>query len=203
MRPRILFSIILALVAVFGSAIPATAAATTTRLYMSNDGTGCPGRPYLSLVARSSDLRCGFEAGAPFGELYHAGLPLPDTRKAFSSRPGLPSQLIDAMRHITGNVRVTGASQSDPSVGQVRVDVKVYGTKTNGEIIVLGSSSSTQTLTGQTTLNFPLTIEIDDAMNRTQINDVTSLVDIRGVHVFNGYHQLNGASYINLPTLTL
>jgi opacity protein-like surface antigen len=205
-RGRMMLALVFVLAAVV-AALPASAAdvATTTRLYMSNDSTACPGSPYLGLTAGSGEPRCGFQGGAPFGELYHNGGPVADTRNTFATREDFPAQLLDAARDITGNVRVYSWSQTNrAAVGQVRVDVTLTGTNAAGESVPLGTSSSTQTITpaNSAMLSFPFTMPVADTLDRTSLTAVTALVDIRGAHVFSGYHQLNGESFADLPVFT-
>jgi hypothetical protein len=188
-------------------ALPASAedVATTTRLFMSNDSTACPGSPYLGLVAGSAEPRCGFQAGAPFGELYHNGAPVADTRTTFTTREDFPGQVVDAARDITGNVRVYSWSQTQrAAVGQVRVDVTLTGVTATGDTVPLGTSSSTQTITpaNSAMISFPFTMAVDDALNRTSLAGVSAMVDVRGAHVFSGYQQLSGESFADLPTFT-
>ena len=192
-------------VAALVSALPASAATTptTTRLFMRADGDACPGEKYLGLKAGANEPRCGYQAGAPFREASLAGAPVAADATDFTTRSPFAATL-DAARDVTGNVRVYSWSQTQrAAVGELRVDVAVVGVTLSGQTVTLGTASSKQTInpTNSAMVSFPFTIPVDDALAGTQLKSVTTTVDIRGAHLFSGYHQLNGESFVDLPTL--
>jgi hypothetical protein len=176
---------------------------TTTRYFMSNDSAGCPGTPFLSTTAGSGEVGCGFQGGAPFGELYHAGGPVASTIKTYATQngDGTPTYL-DPTRDATGNVTVVAtATTNRMAAGQIRVDVTLRARNEAGQSIVLGTHTSEQLVnpTNSAEVNFPFTMNTNDALDKVRLNEVSIDVDIRGWHVLTGYHRLNGQSYVDLP----
>lgn len=175
---------------------------TDTKLYMRNDGGGCPGRPFLSVVSMDGEPGCGYVGGLPFGELYHAGAPVGSTVKTYTTDDGVPA-FLDATRDVAGNVRVVATAQTNRmAVGQIRVDLTLRALTRAGQSLTLGTHSSEQIVnpTNSAEVDFPFTIALDDALDTTELTQVAVDVDIRGVHVLTGYHRLNGQSWLDLPT---
>lgn len=175
---------------------------TNTKFFMRNDGGAtCPGDPFLSVTPGQAEPGCGYQGGIPAGELYHAGV-LASTIRTYTSRDGVPV-VLDAARDATGNVRVVSTSQTNRmAVGQVRVDVTVRGISKSGSEVVLGKASSEKIInpTNSAEIDFPFTINVPDSLDKTQLNELTVDVDIRGWHILSGYHRLNGFSWVDLAT---
>lgn len=198
-------------IAAMALVIPGLAGAETTleqseqRFYMRNDGTACPGNPFLSTEAGEGEVGCGFVGGAPIGELNRTGVSnLGNGIRTYDTFGTVPLQTVDATRDVTGNVRVVSTSQTNRmAVGQVRVDVTVSGRRTTNAQVVLGSHSSEQIVnpTNSAEIDFPFSIDTPDDLDGTQLKDVTVTVEIRGWHILTGYHRLNGESWMELPTL--
>lgn len=208
MRARHVASVaLLALVATTGVHVQAaeTAMTPTSRLYMRNDGGSptCPGTPYLAEQAGANEPGCGYQGGAPLRELARNGAPVsaPPITYATLEDEERPPLTLDADGDMTGNVRVVATSQTQRNaVGQVRVDVTVRVTDEDGNTTVIGTSSSTKTMTpGTPELDFPFTVAVADSLDNAKLTGVTAEVDIRGWHVLTGYHRLNGTSYLNVP----
>jgi hypothetical protein len=178
---------------------------TNTKFYMRNSATTCPGTTFLSVTPGVAEPGCGYQGGAPFGELYHAGAPVGSTIRTYTTSDGVPVYL-DALRSTTGNVHVVStATTNRMAAGQVRVDVTVRATKQGGGQIVLGTSTSEQIVnpTNSAEMDFPFTLNVADTADRTQLTAISVDVDIRGFHVLSGYHRLNGQSWLDLATYRL
>jgi hypothetical protein len=175
---------------------------TATRLFMRNSATTCPGTPFLSIEAGAGEPGCGYQGGAPFGELFHAGAPVGSTIRVYTTQDGMP-QYLDPTRNATGNVTVVAtATTNRMAAGQIRVDVTVRARTEAGQSVVLGTSSSEQLVnpTNSAETNFPFTLNIADSLDKVRLDEVSIDVDIRGWHVLTGYHRLNGQSWLELGT---
>lgn len=174
----------------------------TTKLFMRNSSTACPGTPFLSIEAGSGEPGCGYQGGAPFGELYHAGAPVASTIKAYTTQDGMP-QYLDPSRNLVGSLRIVAtATTNRMAVGQIRVDLTFRGVRDTGATVILGSSSTEKivdpTTSAQT--DFPFTVDLANSLDKALFTEITVDVDIRGWHVLTGYHRLNGESWLDLPT---
>jgi len=180
---------------------------TTTRFFMRNDSTACPGTPFLSQTSAASEPGCGFQGGAPFGELYHNGAPVASTIKTYTTRsddePASVPVYLDATKSITGNVTVVATAQTNRmAVGQVRVDTTVRAKTSTGQIVTFGTNSTTKIVdpTNSAQTDFPFTFDPADNLDKVRLDEVTVVVDIRGWHVLTGYHRLNGQSFAEFGT---
>lgn len=174
---------------------------TTTRFFMRNDGATCPGTTFLSVTAGSGEVGCGYQGGAPFGELYHAGGPVATTIRTYKTQDGTPAYL-DPTRDASGNVTVVAtATTNRMAAGQIRVDVTLYARTQAGQNVVLGTHTSETIVnpTNSAEVNFPFTMNMNDALDKVRLDEVSIDVDIRGWHVLTGYHRLSGQSYLDLP----
>lgn len=191
---------ILPLLLVPSSLLAAEPQQETQRFFMRNGGTACPGQPFLSPAAGDGEPGCGYVGGAPFGELYHAGVWGSSTVKSYAGTQGLPLEL-DTSRDLTGNVRVVSSATSNRmAVGQIRVDVTVRG-RFGDQTVELGTDSRTVTInpTNSAAVDFPFTVDLPDERDGQSVTQLRIDVDIRGVHVLSGYHRLNGQSWLDLP----
>ena len=187
------------------AAFPASAAETTTRLFMRNDSTTCPGNPFLALEAGAGEPGCGYQYGLPYRELNAAGAPLAAAVRRYATGEEAPALTLDADRDAKLNIRVVqGSSTQRMGAGQIRVDVSVEGVTTTGETVALGTATATRNIdpTSAIEQDFPFTLPLGDTLDNKVLQSVTAVVDIRGVHVGSGYHRLNGASWLDLPTIT-
>ncbi len=174
-----------------------------TKFYMRNEGTACPGSPFLSLTPGTADPGCGFQGGAPIGELASNGVTVLGTGvRTYTSRDGVPVYL-DPTRDLTGNVRVVAtATTNRMAVGQVRVEVTVSARRQVGGEVILGTHNAEQLVnpTNSAQTDFPFTLNIDDSLDKVRLDELTVNVNIRGWHVLTGYHRLNDASWVDLGT---
>lgn len=209
MRARKLMLTAVAIATVVGLAAPAGAdhefiyTPTTTKFFMRNSATACPGTPFLSTTAGQNEPGCGYQGGAPFGELYHNGAPVGSTIKTYVTEDGIP-QYLDPSRILTGNVRVVAtATTNRMAAGQVRVDVTLRARTSAGETLTLATSSETKlvdpTNSAETDFGFTMPLTALAAYDKVALTEITALVDIRGWHILTGYHRLNGQSWFDLP----
>ena len=179
---------------------------TTTKLFMRNDGTAptpCPGDPFLSTTAGTAEPGCGYQGGAPFGELYHNGAPVASTLKTYITRDGTP-QYLDPSRNVSGNIRVVATATTERrAVGQIRVDLTLRARTQGGQTETLGTHSSEVIVnpTSPGEVDFPFTMDLGahTALDKVALSELTMVVDIRGWHVLTGYQRLNGESWFDLP----
>lgn len=205
MRALVPSLLVAALVVLGASAVSATPTYEpgNQMLYMRNDATACSGNPFLDVVPGANEVGCGYQGGAPFGELYHAGAPVASTIKNYATSDAVAFTL-DATRNITGNNRVVATSQTNRmAVGQIRVDTKIFGSTATGGEITLGTATLTKTVdpTNSAEVDFPFTIDVPDSFDKSKLVSLRATVDIRGFHVLTGYHRLNGISKFDLPIL--
>lgn len=176
---------------------------TNTKFFMRNEGTACPGSPFLSTTPGTADPGCGFVGGAPIGELASNGVTTLGTGvRTYTSTDGVPVYL-DALRNATGNVRVVAtATTNRMAVGQVRVEVTVSARKQGGGEVILGTHTAEQIVnpTNSSQTDFPFTLNIDDTLDKVRLDEITVRVNIRGWHILTGYHRLNDASWVDLGT---
>lgn len=181
----------------------ASASTFTQRLYLRNDGgAGCPGYPYLSIAAGADEPGCGYQAGAPLGEVYGLTGTASNVR-VYDTIGGITPKMLDALRPATGNIRVFSWVQTNRmGAGTVRVDVTLTARKADSSAITLGSASQQRTVdpTNSAEMDFPFSIPIPDDLDNTELTDTAIQVDIRGLHVGTGYHRLNGQSWLDVPT---
>ncbi len=201
-----LVAVIAALLTVTGSAALADPVFVpeTTRLYMRNSGTSCPGTPYLAIEAGTGEPGCGYIGGAPFGELYRTGVEnFGNAIRTYASDESVPALTLDAIRNVKGVNRVVAtATTNRMALGQIRVDVTVTGTDANNAQVALGSHSSETIVnpTNSAEVDFPFEIDVSDDLDQVELRTVTVAVEIRGWHVLTGYHRLSGQSWMDLPT---
>lgn len=204
MRQRRLV-VMCAIAAMLVAAFPASAAETTTRLFMRNDSTTCPGNPFLSLEAGVGEPGCGYQYGLPYRELNANGAPVAAAVKRYPTVEDVSALTMDADRDGALNVRVVqGSATQRMGAGQIRVDVSVEGITTSGATVALGSVTATRNIdpTSAIEQDFPFALPLADALDNQVLTSVTAVVDIRGLHVGSGYHRLNGTSWLDLPTIT-
>lgn len=179
----------------------------TERLFLRADGTTCPGATYLSTTAGTGEVGCGYQGGAPFGELAANGAPVSAPPTVFATREPEEDQepvvrVVDASRDLKGVNTIVGTSQTQRNaVGQVRVDVVVSGTKADGTAVELGRDSDTVLVDPRNSAEtkIPFEAPLADSVEGAELTGVTVTVQIRGLHVLTGYHRLNGLSFLDLP----
>lgn len=198
---------LLAALAVLPVPLASADAPVTERLFMRGDGTACPASTYLDRTAGTGEVGCGYQAGAPFGELAANGAPVSAPPTVFATREPEEGQepvvrVLDALRNVQGTNTIVGTSQTQRNaVGQVRVDVVVSGTTAEGTSVELGRDSDTVLVDPRNSAEtkIPFDVAVADSLDRSQLTGVSVSVSIRGVHVLTGYHRLNGLSFVDLP----
>lgn len=176
---------------------------TTTRFFMRNGSASCPGTPFLSTSSATGEPSCGYQAGAPFGELFHNGAPVASTVIDYTAKAGMP-QYLDPSRSATGTVRIVATQASNRmAAGWVRVDLTLRARTSTGQAVTLGTSSETKlvdpTTSAATDFGFSMPLGAFASLDKQALTSLTLLVDIRGWHILTGFHALNGASVLDLP----
>ena len=192
-------TLLLALTALGG----ASASTFTQRLYLRNDGgASCPGFPYLSIAAGADEPGCGYQAGAPLGEVYGLTGTASNVR-VYDTLNGITPKVLDALRPASGNIRVFSWVQTGRiGAGTIRVDVTLTARRADSSAVTLGTSSQQRTVdpTNSAEIDIPFSIAIPDDLDKTEMANIALQVDIRGVHVGTGYQRLNGQSWLDVPT---
>ena len=196
-----------AIAMVVGLAAPATAdheyiyTPTTTRFFHRNSATVCPGAPHLATTAGTGEPNCGYQAGAPFGELYHTGAPITSTIITYA---GGTLQYLDPGRSVAGVIQINSTQTSNRmGAGWVQVDLTLRALMASGQEVTLGTSSETKLLdptnSAETDFLFSMPLSAFASLDKQPVTRLTMLVDIRGWHILTGFHALNGSSWLDLP----
>ncbi|MFP5220579.1 MAG: hypothetical protein ACLGIG_12785 [Actinomycetes bacterium] len=176
------------------------------RLFLANDGADCGtgDAPFLTAQARTTDINCGYIGGGlPFGEVFHQSGELASTR-VFGTRgtDGVPF-VADVERDATGVVVVRAGSQQGvglPGSGQVIADVAMR-VRVAKRYTELGSQTLEGLATAGSTVELPFTFELPETLAGQQIDGVEFDLNVRGVHVFHGFMNLNGNTYVDVPVV--
>lgn len=204
--PRLLA--VLALVLTLGvvGASAEEPAAPATRLYLRNDGGGCPGFPFLSQTAGTEDVNCGYIHGLPFGEIYRA-TDADTNKRSYMTMPEEGTYALDAARDIAGQITVLNgrphaASPVRTGVGEVIVDLVLTAEAADGSTLSLGTTSVKGTAQpGTDNVVLPFTFDLDPALGQPALESLTLQTDVRGAHVYSGYTRANDASWFDVPVV--
>lgn len=201
LTPRLALLLALAVTgatALGASAAPAPKTSTTSAtFFLRQEGCGATSEAGRLDPKRGGDSAtgCGTIGGLPFAEI--AGAPEP-----FSTvGKGLPITL-DASKKITGQLAAGswyGAGAG--GAGQVAFDVALTGTTVSGMAIDFGSATVTGTASpGQDVVLVPFTLSVPAGAAGARVKSLTLSLLQRGANVGMSAQQLDGDSYVVLPT---
>ena len=195
---------VLAVLLLGAVAVAAEDAAPVTRLYLRNDATTCPGNTFLSKVAGTADVNCGYIHGAPFGEVYGA---TGDTQglRDYRTLDEEGAYTLDASRDIPGQITIRNGrpDANVPArigVGEVVVDLTLTGEKADGSQVALGTKTIKGNATpGVDSFAIPFTFDLDPALGQPVLSSVTLRTNVHGTHAYSGYTGANNTSYFDVP----
>lgn len=205
-----------------GNAALAESSAGEQKLYLRNDGANCGANdhPFLSEIAGTTDINCGYIGGGlPFGEIFHHAEV--DTGRTFVTQEEV-SYTLDGTRKVTGVVTVRKGnsprqsvalppgttdpvvvnSQPLPGGGQIVADIALRGSDAQGNYFDFGAL----TLEGVVPPNkerveLPFELEVPADANGATLSVVEFDLNVRGVHLWHGFMELNGMTSFTLPTV--
>ncbi|HVM18647.1 MAG TPA: hypothetical protein VM307_01680 [Egibacteraceae bacterium] len=192
---------------VAGAAAQDAEAGEATRLYLRNDGGGCPGFPFLSQVpGDGTDVNCGYIHGLPFGEIYRATEDEANKR-SYVTQPAEGTYLLDGARDITGQLTIRNG-RPDPAVptrigvGEVVADLTLRAVAVDGTAVDFGSVQVKGNATpGENSFAIPFTFDVDEALGAVELKELTLVTDVRGLHVYSGYTGANDTSWFDVPVI--
>lgn len=178
--------------------------------YFLRDADACDTSENLLSLTDAPDPSCWYvDSGAFYEVLDTAGLLAPeDLAVSWTASDGLPFTL-DASKRISGEITTRGGTcvLSDPapcspatlSAGSATLDVIVRGT-VGDEDIDLGTFTETFTTVPGTAHTSVVDIELDPALDKKQVTNLTVLTYIHGASVFHGTVALDDpSSFVKVP----
>lgn len=194
-----------------GTAVAETTAATdgaapATRLFLANDGADCGAgdAPFLTGAARTTDLNCGYVGGGvPFGEVAHQTGALESGRTFATRAKEAITFVADPERDAAGVVVVRQGRQQGvalPGTGQVVADIAM-SVKVGKKTVPLGSQTLEGTAVGGGLVELPFTFDLPASLAGLTVDGVSFDLDVRGVHLFHGFMNLNGSTFVDVPTV--
>lgn len=109
----------------------------------------------------------------------------------------------DVARDVTGVVVVRSGSQQGvalPGSGQVIADVAVR-LRVGRQTFDLGSQTLEGTAVGGETVELPFTFDLSDGLQGLEVSAVQADLNVRGFHLFHGFMNLNGNTFLDVPTV--
>ncbi|HWH30255.1 MAG TPA: hypothetical protein VNU26_15095 [Mycobacteriales bacterium] len=209
-RSRLLAVAAVVLLGVAGSAAAEVSAVETsgpaTRLFLANDGADCGNgdSPFLTTQTRTTDINCGYIGGGlPFGEVFHQSGELASTR-VFVTRAadGVPL-VVDTARDATGVVVVRAGRQQGvelPGTGQVVAEIAMR-VRVAKKYTELGSQTLEGVAVAGKSVTLPFSVDLPDSLAGQQVDAVEFDLNVRGVHLFHGFMNLNGNTFVDVPTV--
>lgn len=191
------------------AAAPGDAAEST--FYLRQDGCGAeqqPGR--LETVEGGDDADgCGSIGGLPFDEVFNqlgANEPnvfsttvRPESVRERSYRGGMPI-ILDATTDVTGQLRAESwFGDGVPGGGQVTFQIKLT-MRIDGKSVTIGSATLEATGGGADNQTLEFSIDVDDALDGSEVTGMSFSVTQGGVNVNNTNLGLNGDSFLVVGT---
>ena len=138
---------------------------------------------------------CGTIGGLPFDEVFGEAEPFATSGK------GLPLNL-DPTRKVTGQLAAgSWIGNGTGGVGQVTFDVALFGTAANGEKLDFGSTTvSAAAAPGKDVVLVPFELKVPARASSAAVKGLVLEVLQRGANVGMSAKQLDGDSYVVLPT---
>ena len=175
---------------------PRTTTASST-FFLRQEGCGATAEPGRLDPKRGTDgaTGCGTVGGLPLAEV--DGTPEPFT----STGKGLPITL-DAARKVTGQLAAgSWVGNGSGGLGEVAFDVALVGVTASGATLDLGSTTVTGTATpGEDVVLVPFSLDVPAEARNAVLKGLTLEVLQRGANVGMSAQQLDGDSYLVLPT---
>lgn len=173
--------------------------------YLRGSGCGATEQFWLSNESGTDEYDgCGIIGGLPLNEVIHqVDGPTPNafTTREEGEEDGIPV-VLDASRNVTGTIRAESwLGDGIPGVGQVIVEVDLFGVTATGDSVAIGSASVESMNTGADSANAAFTIDVPDAANLAELVELTLNVEVHGVNWNSGNLGLSGDSKFTLPTL--
>lgn len=199
--PRLALCLALTVTGATGLAAHAEKAPKTTSksatFFLRQEGCGAAQAPGRLEPKGGSDgaTGCGTIGGLPFNEFF--GSP-----RVFSTKDkGMPINL-DTGRKVTGQLAAgSWVGNGTGGVGQVTFDVSLVGTSTSGEKVDFGTTTvSTSASPGQDVVTVPFELTVPARKNSAAIRSLVLEVVQRGANFGMSAQQLDGDSYVVLPT---
>lgn len=199
--PRLALCLALSITAATGLAAHAERAPRTSdksaTFFLRQEGCGAEQAPGRLEPKAGSDgaTGCGVVGGLPLNELF--GSPQTYT----TSGKGLPIAL-DSGRKVTGQLAAgSWVGNGTGGIGQVAFDVSLVGTSASGEELDFGSTTVTGTAApGQDVVLVPFQLTVPATANKAAVKSLVLEVLQRGANVGMSAQQLDGDSYVVLPT---
>lgn len=198
---RLALSLALAITAATGLAAHAEKAPKTSdksaTFFLRQEGCGAAQEPGRLEPKSGGDTAtgCGTIGGLPFNELAGTSKPYSTTGK------GLPINL-DPSRKVIGQLAAgswVGAGAG--GVGTVTFDVSLVGTSASGERLSFGETTvSGAASPGKDVVLVPFELTVPAAANKAAVKSLTLEILQRGTHLGMSAQQLDGDSYVVLPT---
>ena len=199
--PRLALCLALSITAATGLAAHAERAPRTSdksaTFFLRQEGCGAEQAPGRLEPKAGSDgaTGCGVIGGLPLSELF--GSPQTYT----TSGKGLPIAL-DSARKVTGQVAAgSWVGNGTGGIGQVAFDISLVGTSASGEELDFGSTTVTGMASpGQDVVLVPFELTVPATANKAAVKSLVLEVLQRGANVGMSAQQLDGDSYVVLPT---
>jgi hypothetical protein len=181
--------------AVKGTSLFDAAIATGKTFFLRGNGCGATEDLYLSASKGTDDYDgCGIIGGVPLNEVIK---PV----ETLDARDGLPVRL-DGGKPITGTIRAESWIQNGvPGVGQVVVDVAMYGTTAGEDLADFGSTTVTAMNTGSEGVQVPFTLQVPESLAGVVLTGLTLEVTVRGANYNSSNLGMDGDSKFTLPIL--
>lgn len=199
--PRLALCLALAITAATGVAAQAEKAPRTSdksaTFFLRQEGCGSTSQPGRLEPKAGGDgaTGCGTIGGLPFDEI--AGSPEPFT----SSGKGLPINL-DTSRPVTGQLAAgSWVGNGAGGIGEVVFDVALVGTTAAGAEVDFGSTTvSGAAAPGEDVVLVPFELKSPGVKGSTVLKSLVLEVTQRGANLGMSAKQLDGDSYVVLPT---
>lgn len=199
--PRLALCLALSVTAATGLAAHAEKAPKTSdksaTFFLRQEGCGteqAPGR-LEPKAGGDSATGCGTIGGLPFNELLGSAEPFTTSGK------GLPINL-DPSRKVVGQLAAgSWIGNGAGGAGEVAFDVALVGTNAAGEKLDFGSTTVTGTaLPGEDVVLVPFELAVPATASKAALKSLTLEVLQRGMNLGMSAQQLDGDSYVVLPT---
>ncbi len=183
-------------VAAHADKAPKTSAKSST-FFLRQEGCGASQEPGRLEPKAGGDgaTGCGTIGGLPLNEVTRP------TKSFSTTGKGLPITL-DASRKVVGQLAAgSWVGNGSGGLGQVAFDVSLVGTSATGAKLSFGETTVTGTATpGNDVVLVPFTLTVPATAGKAALKSLVLQITQRGAHVGMSAQQLDGDSYVVLPT---